>query len=92
MGNVPRFDDDPSLHLASSGVSEARGMEGYLFQEDSDKISGSILSKVHKGFERLINGFDSGSKRPVLEDHKTQLVSYDLTVLGDPPLWSPLQE
>ena len=33
--------------------------------------------------------FDSGSKRPVLEDHKTQLVSYDLAVLRDPPLGSP---
>ena len=85
MGNVPRFDDDPTVHLASSSISEARGMEGYLFQEDSDKISGSILSKVY----RLINGFDSGSKRPVLEDHKTQLVSYDLAVLRDPPLRSP---
>ena len=46
MGNVPRFDDDQTLHPASSDISEARGMEGYLFQEDSDKISGSILSKV----------------------------------------------
>ena len=60
-------------------------MEGYLLQEDSDKILGSILLKVHKGCERLINGFDSGSKQPVLEDHKTQLVSYDLTVLRGPP-------
>ena len=39
VGNVPRFDDDPSLHLASSGISEARGMEGFLFQGDSDKIN-----------------------------------------------------
>ena len=54
MGNVPRFDDDLSLHTASSGISEAWGREGYLFQEDSDKIPGSILSKVHKGCERLI--------------------------------------
>ena len=44
VGNVPRFDDDPTLHLASSSIPEGRGMEGYLFQEDSDKISGSILS------------------------------------------------
>ena len=46
VGNVPRFDDDPSLHLASSGISEARGMEGYLFQEDSDKISYNIRNKT----------------------------------------------
>ena len=54
VGNVPRFDNDPTLHLASSGISETRGMEGYFFQEDSDQISGSVLLKVHKGCERLI--------------------------------------